>query len=156
MNMFKRLLRPARERGQSLVELAISLTVLMWIAVGVLDLGRLYMTYVAIQNAAGEGALYAAIHPSWVDTCNPVVIGCNDPNVDNIIARARNESPGLGLVNWSEATITVETPDGVEEGEPIIVTVQFQYELLTPILSNIWPSITLTGRGEQLIFGEAM
>ena len=55
-------IRPA-ERGQSLVEMSLMLVILLTILSGVIDLGRGFFSYIAIQNAAGEGALYAAINP---------------------------------------------------------------------------------------------
>jgi len=42
------------------------LPVLLIMLMGTLDIGRMYFAYIAIQNAAGEGALYAAIHPDCV------------------------------------------------------------------------------------------
>lgn len=142
-----------RERGQSLVELAISMTVLMWIIVGVLDIGRLYMTYVAVQNAAAEGALYAAIHPTWVDTCPVGAFGCTDPAIDTIVARVRHEAPQGTMIVWDDAEIAVSAPNGTAVGQTINVELRFEYEMMTPILSNIWPSVMLVGHAEQLIMG---
>ncbi len=142
-----------RERGQSLTEFAISLTMLLWIVVGVLDMGRMYMSYVAVQNAAAEGALFAAIHPTWIDTCQAGHIGCNSNTVDTVKARARHEGAGM-LVDWSTATINViNTSDPPVVGQPVVVTVTYRYYLFTPILSSIWPYLDLTGTGEQLVMG---
>lgn len=46
------------ERGQSLVELALTLPLLMLILLGTLDLGRIFFGYVTITNASREGARY--------------------------------------------------------------------------------------------------
>ncbi len=145
--------QPRGERGQSMVEMAISMTVLMWIVVGVLDIGRLYMTYVAVQNAAAEGALYAAIHPTWVNDCPTGAFGCNDPTTDSIVARVRNEAPQGTMVSWDSAEIIVNTPFGTTVGQTVSVEVRFQYEMITPLISNMFPSVTLTGHAEQLIMG---
>ncbi len=45
-------------RGQNLVEFAISLTVLLLLLAAIADLGRAFYTYVAVANAAREGARY--------------------------------------------------------------------------------------------------
>ncbi len=50
--------------GQSLVELALLLPILILILAGALDLARVYDAYVSITNAAREGARYAAAHPT--------------------------------------------------------------------------------------------
>src|SRR5512140_1280975 len=99
-----------RERGQSMVELALSLTAMLFIIVGVLDLGRMYMTYVALQNAAGEGALYAAIHPTWVDSCPSGTFGCNTSAYDNIYARVQHEAPEGTLIDWNSPDFSIDPP----------------------------------------------
>ena len=51
------------ERGQSLVELAISLTVMLLLLSGAVSFGMALFSYVAVRDAAGEGALYGSIRP---------------------------------------------------------------------------------------------
>ena len=60
------LLRPFSRsaRGQSLVELAILLPVLLILALGVIDYGRVYFAYVSVTNAARNGAHYASESPA--------------------------------------------------------------------------------------------
>src|SRR5258708_6394373 len=58
------------ERGQSLVELALAMPVLLLLLLGTVDLGRAYYTYVAAENAAREGARYAASSPANTPTNN--------------------------------------------------------------------------------------
>ena len=55
----KRLLRLHRsEQGGAMVELAVVLPVLVLIAIGVMDYGRVYFTSIAVANAARAGAEY--------------------------------------------------------------------------------------------------
>lgn len=51
---------PARERGQSLVELGLLLPVLLVLVLGAIDFGRLYYSYVTVTNSARTGAQYAS------------------------------------------------------------------------------------------------
>ena len=51
------------ERGQGLVELSLLLPILLVVAMGAVDLGRVYFAYVAVVNAAREGAFYASLNP---------------------------------------------------------------------------------------------
>lgn len=51
------------ERGQGLVEFALSITMLLFFLAGIIDLGRAFFTYMAMRDAAQEGASYAAINP---------------------------------------------------------------------------------------------
>jgi hypothetical protein len=52
------------QRGQSMVELAISLVILMLLLAGVIDLGRAFFTFMAMRDAAQEGASYGALFPT--------------------------------------------------------------------------------------------
>ncbi len=121
------------ERGQSMVEMALTMTILLVVLSAVLDLGRGFFSFIAIQNAAAEGALYAAINPRCRDAN---MTGCGDPN--NVIFRTRNESPD-GLVNKQKMAIDVSCDDGgtcgnsaLIEGRPITVTVVYQFQMLGP------------------------
>jgi len=84
-----------RERAQSLVELAISLTVIMLLLAGAVSFGMALFSYVAIRDAAGEGALYGSIKPyhdsdadGTYDAGEPV----NSSGTDGICARVRAAS----------------------------------------------------------------
>lgn len=52
-----------KERGQSMIELALVLTMLMVLLAGTVDLGRAFFTWLAMRDAAQEGAAYASIKP---------------------------------------------------------------------------------------------
>jgi Flp pilus assembly protein TadG len=122
------------ERGQSMVEMALMMTILLVILSGVLDLGRGFFSFIAIQNAAAEGALYAAINPRCRDA---TVTGCADPN--NVLFRARHESPE-GLVDKQRMTVELTCHNNntscefsqLSEGHPITVTVVYQFQMLGP------------------------
>jgi Flp pilus assembly protein TadG len=118
----------ADEKGQSLVEVALAMPVLILILVGILDLGRAYFTFVALSDAAAEGAAYAAIHPT---------------NTTQAVERAVDNSNGLvvlepSMVNVIQGDLTV--------GSPITVTVEFEYQLLTPIIQEFVPDGTIDMR----------
>jgi len=54
----------SHQEGQSLVEFAFGLVLLLILLVGIVDLGRALFTYMALRDAAQEGALYASIYPT--------------------------------------------------------------------------------------------
>ena len=62
MTRLKRRLSQFRqsERGGAMVELAVVLPVLILIAIGVMDYGRVYFTSIAVANAARAGAEWGA------------------------------------------------------------------------------------------------
>ena len=63
-----------KERGQGLVEFAFSLVLLLTLIVGIVDLSRALFTYMAIRDAAEEGALVASIAPDDLDKVRERVI----------------------------------------------------------------------------------
>lgn len=50
--------------GQSLLELALALPLLLLLLLGTIDLGRLYADYTDLKGAVREGAGYGAYHPT--------------------------------------------------------------------------------------------
>ena len=63
------------ERGQSLVELSISILFMLMLVAGVVDLGRAFFTYIALRDAAQEGAAFASVartYPSDPMMCNEI------------------------------------------------------------------------------------
>ena len=57
------------QKGQSLVEFAVGVTVLLIILAGVVDVGRLVTTYITYRDAAEEGATYGSLFPTY---CNQI------------------------------------------------------------------------------------
>lgn len=127
--------RGKMERGQSLVELTFMTMVLIWLLLGILDLGRAYFTLIALRDAAGEGAYYGSIFPTWETSSDNA-----DPN--NVTSRVRNSAPSGGLIDWSSATITV-TNTTPSPGNLITVSITYNYEVLTPFIGTIVGSQTL-------------
>lgn len=64
--MRERKARQDKENGQSLVEFAITLVILVILIVGIADVGRMLFTFMALRDAAQEGASYGSIHPDAI------------------------------------------------------------------------------------------
>jgi Flp pilus assembly protein TadG len=52
------------EKGQSFIELGISMVFLLVLMAGVMDLGRVIFTYIALRDAVQEGGAYLGIQPN--------------------------------------------------------------------------------------------
>jgi len=61
----RRIRRPKKrsERGQSLVEFALSLPLLLLILLGTIDVSRLFFDYIQMRQAVVEGTTYGQRHP---------------------------------------------------------------------------------------------
>ena len=116
------------ERGQSLVELAISLIVMLTLLAGAVDFGVALYSFVALRDAAQEGALYASIDPD---------------NEIEIRARVRSaSSTPVDLSDTGTVFIDInELPSGATRcegnGAMIQVEVSYDYQLTMPLLPGI-------------------
>ena len=63
----KNAVRVRAEKGQSLMELAVGIVVLLILVAGIVDLGRLLFFYIALRDAAQEGAVYGQLNPRSCD-----------------------------------------------------------------------------------------
>jgi hypothetical protein len=128
----------ALERGQSFVEAALGFVFFLIFLMGLFDLGRAFFIFVALEDSAGEAALYLAINKD----CPKADAGsCADPN--NAEYRAKNASGDQ--LNWSK--VVFNEPEYLPDtgaGEMVKVKLEYPFDLLTPIITNIVGSNTLT------------
>jgi Flp pilus assembly protein TadG len=119
--------------GQSLVEFALILPVLLLILMGVIDFGRAIYAYNAVSNAAREGARTAIVDQS--------VSGGT-----YVAAQAAAEQAtalGLNPADTDEIEVTFPDPGGIGTcatpgvGCTVRVEVHYAFEPLTPIIGNI-------------------
>ena len=105
-----------RERGQSLVEFALILPILMGLLLLTIDVGRLFYAYVGVTNASREGAAYAITS----------VTAASDTTT--ITTKARQE----GATTY---TVTPAcTPSPCEANGTVKVSVSTTFNFLFPIL----------------------
>ncbi len=161
----RRILPFKAQRGQSLVELAISLTVMLLLLAGAVTFGMALFSYVAIRDAAQEGALYGSFNP-YYDTNGNGKYDPGEPVNYNDAAkgictrvRAASNSPvdmtGFGCTDDGNtyhpgnnidviATtgnacegVTGSTPNGVQ------VAVEYNYPIIMPYIGGIIGSQTI-------------
>lgn len=111
-----------KEKGQSMLEFALILPVLLIVLAGALDLGRLYFVYVAVTDAAAEGATYAAMNPD---------------DHDEIKARAQAASGGLVEIELASVVVMCPTCPSAASGDSITVTVNYDFAVVTPLINGI-------------------
>jgi Flp pilus assembly protein TadG len=150
-----------RERGQGLVEFSLVLVFLSVVLMGLLDLGRAYFTYLALKDAASEGAYYGSAFPQCTDSngINDDSPACSGAN--NVPYRVRQSAPRGGLVDWTDASaqVAIDLPCGtanpclMQAGQVLTVTATYGYQLLTPFAGSFANSqtLTLTARSSAVI-----
>lgn len=129
------------EHGQSIVEVALVLPLLALLLTGLLDFGRAFFVSVALNDAAAEGAVYAATRPT---------------DTTGITARARGSLEGTPLINQNQVQVTVACAGGncatVTGGSAITVTTSYPFTFITPLIGNFFGgSITLRARAVSVV-----
>jgi Flp pilus assembly protein TadG len=139
--MKKKSLLPISARGQSLVEFAISLVILLWLLSGAVEFGVAFFQYVQLRDAAQEGALYGSINPT------------NFPMIESR-ARASSNSPvNLSLSGTNPAKVAIYIndvkvrEDGVNTGASVTstacesnslkVVVSYRHKIFMPFMARI-------------------
>ena len=119
-----------RSRGQSLVEFALILPLLLFVMAFGLDFGRVFLGWVSLNNSARVAANYAAQNPTaWSIT----------PNAAIKAEYQRLVRADAGAINCVlPAAIPDPTfPSGTDIGQPAKVGITCTFPLITPILSNV-------------------
>jgi len=119
---------PIHSHGQSLVEMALLLPVLLLLSVVTLDLGRGIYYYSVVYNAAREGARYGIISPEntcgIIDTAKNLAIGLDQEKLDVYPCECGKTCTGVNSCPVSYKDV-------------IKVKVTYTFELVTP-LANLF------------------
>src|SRR5512138_706434 len=109
------------ERGTALVEAAVTIPLLLLIAVAIFDFGRAYQTWQVLTNASREAARYA------------VTPGANVTQAQSI-ARTYMNACGLPATDVTAATVTVNqsVPLPVGLGTQVTISYPFRFMFLQP------------------------
>ena len=124
------------ERGNALIETAITMPILLLLMVGIFEIGRAYETWQVLANAAREGARMSVV-----------------PNSDTATttARVRQYMADGQLPKSAQAVVNVNTAgsmvvNGVSVGvSQITVDYPFEFIMLQPVARLVVPN-TSTGQ----------
>jgi hypothetical protein len=115
--------RARDERGQSLVEFSIALTVFLMLLMAVFDFGRGIYMYNGVAQAAREIARTESVHQGKTDWST---------EAQSTIATQKGLVPGLALPLWkcvasADANDTAGTTGECDEGTFVVVTARASY-----------------------------
>ena len=110
------------ERGQSMIEMAVAFVVLLILIAGVTDLGRAFFTYMALRDAAQEGAAYGSMNPT--DTVG-------------IVERVRHSSSDPVDLMSADVSVGVTVVGSACSGNGIRVTVSYDdFPMIMPFFAT--------------------
>ncbi len=120
---------PAHEKGQSLVELAVSFVFLLLLAGGIVDIGMMAYTFISLRDTVQEGAIFGSYSPA-----------------DDSGIRRRILDSASSPIDASKITDITITCSGSAclsssldscQGMPITVQVQYIYNFVTPMMIGV-------------------
>lgn len=118
------------QRGQSLVEFAVSMVILLILLTGIVDFGWAFFTLVSLNDAAQEGAAYAAICPvQTTDIRNRVLESAPD-----LIGRTLQASDIDICVAVTDSTSCGAAP---QIGGYVKVELDYDHQVITPFIGAI-------------------
>ncbi len=119
---------PRDGRGQSLVELALLLPFLLWVAAGIVDFGRIYHYDGVVIGAARTGARAAA----------------DVRNSDGAVKQAVVDDAAPVAIPLTDVTITVSPAGARAPGSTVTVGVVYSFSPITPLVGALFPEGKVT------------
>ncbi len=153
--------RSKGEGSQALAEFALVLPILLVLIFSIIEGAGLFRAWVTVQHAAQVGARYAVTGQLYDG--EPGGGGLQRENA--IVAKARNAAKPLPIDDGASpgdpryfdvdvrSSYSSPDPDELNAGAPqelVVVSVEYNYEALTPLMRAIIPSVTLTGRSQMI------
>ena len=127
-----------RAPGQTLVEVAIMLPILVSLVMGALDLGRIFYWGIVMKNAAREGVYYLS---SNISDCKAT------PALVQTRQRVKDEANknGLALIDGEITMVQGTCP---ASGEPVTIRVQHTgtltiFAIFYPSIANLYQTATM-------------
>lgn len=149
----------SKERGATLVEFAVIFPLLLLLLFAVIDFGRLAITYISVSTASREAARFGT---ATDDTSGvPRYVDC-DGMKDAAVARVL-----LGDIDPDDITIEWDSgpsgsilgdcssplgADAIDSGHRVIVTVETEFEAITPVMGQFFGTIDLESTDKRTIF----
>jgi Flp pilus assembly protein TadG len=123
------------ERGQSLVELAISLLILLYLLSGAVEFGIIFFQYVQLRDAAQEGALFGSMNPQGdIDSrvrgasTSPINLAISNPSDPLYV--------GIVSTAFDKDTDAPKALADACEGDALEVKVSFKHRVFMPFMSK--------------------
>jgi len=133
------------ERGSTLVEFAIGVTVFVTVMFAILEFGRALWVHNALSDAARRGARYAVLHSAGSST-----------EVKNIVVYGNAAGTGQPMLNdlTTGNVDVVYSNFGLNDGTVSVSIKEYQFQLVIPIIGRTitMPSYTTTLGAESAGF----
>jgi len=126
-----------RERGQSLVELAVSFMLVMFVLAGAVDFGRAYFDVIALRDAVQEGVIYASFNPDA------------EADIEDRIKQSSSSPINMSTFSADDIDLTWSDPShkcagfydngGTLESYSVTVSLEYDFVFTMPMIQNLFP-----------------
>jgi Flp pilus assembly protein TadG len=128
------------ERGQSLVELAISLVVLLFLLSGIVEFGLAFFQFVQLRDAAQEGALFGSTDPADFGAIETRVRASSNTPIKldaaaNLVTVEIYVDDVLVWVNGTDQGVS--TTNTACEAHALKVRTEFAHEIFMPFMPQL-------------------
>lgn len=138
------------ERGQSTVEMALMLPVLLLLLIGTVDVGIAVNAYVTVTSAAREATQYAIAHPTaapsaivWAATSRSAPL-----RIDDLTVSATYHN-GSTFVPWPTAGLPSGSPSATKV--PVRVEVTYPWSASTILIGEFVRDVTFRGTSTMVV-----
>jgi len=136
-------------KGQGMVEFALLLPILVLIVFGVLELGRAFFAFIAITNAAREGARVFTFRPDVTTIQNINTAVTSEVGASPLVAPSNIASIQIQCGNSYTAVATDAALKACPKEQPIRVIITYNHTL---IFRLIFPqTLTLRRSAEMMV-----
>lgn len=159
------------EQGSAMIEFALSVTVLLTLLFGIIDIGRALYAYDWLYNGARQATRWAMVRGAFCDshlTLCPTGASGGNMGTDNIFEYVTNTLPanygnGLDTTGIDTSAVKVastcwsKTINSIPPCAPtslVQVQVMYQFHFITPFLAGFqWASWPMTSTSERVVQG---
>jgi len=142
------------EKGTTLFEFAIVITLLLMLMFGIVDFARALYAYHFVANAAREASRYASVR-SGFNTANCAALSGCPATTTTVTTYVQGLATGIGISNPGQinAAVTVQNPPGgsncttPQPGCVAQVTVSYPFSFIMPFLPKNTCSVSVPEPG---------
>ncbi len=109
------------EKGQALVEFALLVPIFLILLFAIVDFGMGFHSWITVTNSAREGARLGAVSGTTLQ----------------IETRVRDTATLINEDTNMTVTVTNAADNGGDPGESVVVQVDYDYDLITPLASLV-------------------
>jgi Flp pilus assembly protein TadG len=137
------------EEGSQLVEFALTLPILLGLIFGLMQICLAFYTHAYISELAREGTRYAIVHGPTCKTSGGASCTVTAAGVNSYVSGLGWPNLGGGTLSASNVTTTYPGTGGELVGNPVVVTVTYQFPYKIPFVTS--KTLSLSSTSEMTI-----